>query len=962
LHIELFGAGHVQIGGEALPPLKYRKEFWLLAYLALHSDRDLDRDAVAALFWPDNEEELARYYLRRSLSHLRRALGPEAHRLLTPAPRTLRLDLTDAFCDVVVFDHAVTSAAPGSLEQAVAWYRGPLLPGCPDAWVVLERQRREHGYLEALETLAQRESERGEAVAASRLLRLLITADPYRESAVCSLMQALADSGDRAAMQQVYQDLRRALRRDLNIDPAPETQALYQSLHERAPQPVVLPPAAMPSGPPRRLPVPLSNLIGREQELEEVCGWLGKNRLVTLAGTGGVGKTRLSLAAAVRVIGSFADGVWFVDLAPLNDPAFVTQALLRLFDLREEPHTMPEEILERTLSSRALLLVLDNCEHLLEASASLTDRLLSACPGLKVLATSREALGLAGEHLYRVPSLSLPPAGQPNVEKSPFTLLEYEAVRLFVERARQSNSSFQLTRRNAALVVQICHRLDGIPLAIEMAAARLKALSAAQIAARLEDRFRLLTGGSRAALPRQRTLQAAIDWSHDLLTEEERILFRRLSVFAGGWSLEAAEAVCTGEDGAERFPPNPGPPGISRLPPAFFPEAVLDLLTHLVEKSLVVFEAPVEGAERYRMLESIRQYGAERLAEAGETEASYHRHGDFFLSFTEAAGKQLAGADQSRWFARLDADHDNLRAVMEGENRETGLRIAGALRRFWEIRGHYREARLRLKAVLDATAGESFPLARSNALNAAGMFARIQGDYASARTLHEECLAISREIGNNAGIVNSLGNLGIVAYDLGDYGSARTLQEECLERCRQIGSHEGTASALHNLSNVAQAQDDYAYARTLIEESIEMSREAGDGWSVAASHNALGNLAFRAGDYASARRLLAECLTMMWELGDKEIIVACLSMFAVIAMTETHADIAVRLWSAVSSLREAMGSPLPPSIREHREAEIAAAREALGEEAFHRAWQEGTAMTMEQSIAYAVSQANEEGK
>lgn len=552
LTLRLLRGCDVLVHGKPLPPLRYRRDLWLLMLLVLRHEREVAREELAALLWPDAEERLALYYLRRSLSNLRHALGSEAHRLLTPSPRTLRLDLSDADCDLLAFDAAIAEGKKGRqihhssfLEKAVALYRGSLLPDCLEEWVLTERMAREQAYFAALERLAQIAQENKEPVAAVHWLRLLLAADPYRESACHALMQALADCGDMAAVTQVYRDLRLLLRRDLNAEPAAETQALYRHLQTRETRPATF---SLVSDAPvelsRRLPVPLTDLIGREEEREEVCGWLNKNRLVTLVGAGGVGKTRLALAVAEQMSGQFADGVWFVDLAPVNDPALLTQTVLRTLSLREASHSTAEEMLEQALAARTLLLVLDNCEHLLQACAEFTHRLLSARTGLRILATSREALGLTGEQVYRVPSLALPPLEQIEREKAASSLLEYDAVRLFVERARQVNPSFRLHRDNAALIVETCHRLDGIPLAMEMAAARVKSLSMAQIAARLDDRFHLLTGGSRASLPRQRTLQAAVDWSFDLLTDQERALFRRVSVFAGNWSLEAAEAVC----------------------------------------------------------------------------------------------------------------------------------------------------------------------------------------------------------------------------------------------------------------------------------------------------------------------------------------------------------------------------------------------------------------------------------
>jgi DNA-binding SARP family transcriptional activator len=416
LTLRLFGACEVTVQGRPLPPLRYRKDLWLLALLALRHDREVARVGLAALFWPDAEESQARYYLRRSLSNLRRALGSEARRLLAPTPRTVRLDLSDADCDVLAYDAALAQAAASAapeelLQQAIALHRGPLLPDCLEEWALTERNQREQSYFAALERLAQITRERGEPAAAVRWLRPLVAADPYRESAACSLLRALADSGDRAAMQQVYHELRLRLRSDLNAAPAPETEVLYQQLNLREAQPPVglsTVPVSIPVSQ-RHLPVPLTDLIGRELEIEEVVERLGRSRLVTLFGTGGVGKTRLAIAVAERVLPLFSDGVWFVDLAPLTEASLVAAATARALGLPEEEGRPSEERLTEALTARALLLVLDNCEHVLEACAALATHLLSNCPGLRVLATSRHVLRVEGEQVYPVPSLALPP-------------------------------------------------------------------------------------------------------------------------------------------------------------------------------------------------------------------------------------------------------------------------------------------------------------------------------------------------------------------------------------------------------------------------------------------------------------------------------------------------------------------------------------------------------------------------
>lgn len=858
-------------------------------------------------------------------------------------------------------------------------YRGALLPDCQEEWVLPERKTYEQAYLNALETLAAHATADGQSTDAVHWLRLLLATDPYRESACCALMQALSVAGDHAAVTQVYRDLRLVLRRDLNTDPAPKTQALYRNLLAHETRSAILPSASpAPAGPPRRLPVPLTDLIGREEEIEEVGGWLGTNRLVTLVGTGGVGKTRLSLAVAERVIAQFPDGVWFVDLAPLSDSALLAQTLLRTLDLHEESSRTPEETLEQALSSRIMLLVMDNCEHLVEACTSLTHRLLSTCSDLRVLATSREALGLTDEYLYRVPSLALPPQGQPNVEKATSSLLEYEAVRLFVERARQANTSFQLNRSNAGAVVQICQRLDGIPLAIEMATARVKSLSVAHIAARLEDRFHLLTGGSRAALPRQRTLQATIDWSYDLLSEAERALFRRLCVFAGGWSLEAAEAVCAGA-GVEAG-------------------EVLNVLIHLVEKSLVIFEEPVEGRARYHMLESLRQYGVERLAEAGETEALNHRHRDFFLQWVEEVEPHFYGPEQSTWYATVEKEYANLRVALESYQKEEAadraLRLTGALSAFWDVRGYFKEG-LSHQITALSLAGAVGTKARARVLLAAGQLSVRQSDHALARTLIEECLMIRRELGDKHGVVGALNECASVALHLGHHGLVRSHCEEsllisqelgdkrgtigafnilgqlsihegdhalarsCFEKClaiqRELRDPRGIAGSLGGLATAAYALGDYAQARAFCEESLEISQQLGDKLAIEHTFFTLGNVACADGDYGRASTWYKECLALRWELRNLFHIVQSLADFANLAGRQGQHERAARLLGAAKALCQTLGISPPVADSEEYARTIDTAGVALDKEAITAAWEKGRAMSLEQMVEYALS-------
>jgi predicted ATPase/class 3 adenylate cyclase/Tfp pilus assembly protein PilF len=789
-----------------------------------------------------------------------------------------------------------------------------------------------------------------------------------------------------------------------------DPEEVFQLCHPRLPD--AFPPLLSPQAPRHNLSAMQTGLIGRERELSEVLALLGTERLVTLTGTGGVGKTRLALAVAAEVVDQYPDGVWQVELAPRADPVMVPGAVARVLRLREEPGRSILSTVTDHLQNRALLLVLDNCEHLVGACAALVGTLLRAAPGLRVLATSREGLQVGGEQLYQVPSLAVPdPKHLPPRE----LVGSYEAVRLFVARARAQRREFVLDERNSLVVAMVCARLDGIPLAIELAAARAGTLPVEVIAARLDHSIKMLTGGPRDVLPRHQTLRATLDWSHDLLSRPEQVLLRRLAVFAGGWILEAAEQVCTGE--------------------AAECGDVLDLLSALVKKSLVLLEEAGSGP-RYRLLETVRQYAREQLEVAGETAQVGDQHLAWCLALAEEAEPALVGPEQEVWLVRLEAEHDNVRAALawarERAAGERGLRLAGALWRFWDMRGDLGEGRSWLEAAL-ASSGPAAPLARARALNGAGNLAEAQGDYRRALALHAEALAVRRALGDTLGIAGSLNNLGNVAYKQADYARAAALYEESLALKRELGDTLGMAVSLNNLGMVAWQQADYARAAALYEESLALRRELGDKEGIAGSRNNLGNVAYMQGDYARAAALvekslalqrelrdkegiahsftdlgmvaymqgdyaratarLEEGLILRRELGDKEGIAGSLNYLGMVAYLQgdfgratallheallLSRDIGAKrlmaegleglawvaavdgqsqqaawLGGAAERLRQALGVPLSPDFRLNHDQAVQALCAALGEDAFAVAWAAGQALALDQAIALA---------
>ncbi len=995
--IRLFGSFEIEVGGRILPAGASRKEQWLLALLLLRHGRLVERSWLASTLWPDSRR--SRVQLRDTLYDLRQALGSQGSRLFSPTVQTLQVDLTGADVDLLTFDAAVARGDSESLAIAVELYRGTLLEGCAEEWVFPEREAREQACLNALERLAKQALTRGEADISAGYLRRLICLDTLRESAICRLMEALAASGDHAEISQVYRVFRLRIWEELQIEPSAETTRLYQRLLERArrsvtvdamvrvsescesePRPPTYPVstaiAASPSSSLHCVPIPLSRLIGRESEREEIHNRFGSARLVTLTGAGGIGKTRLAISLCEERADLYSDGIWFVELAGLSDPFLVTQTVASTLGGLDSSGVPVLQSVTAFLKNKQALLVLDNCEHLLEACAQLAAHLLKQCPALHIMATSREGLGLTGEALWRVLPLPLPaPQELARLDKDRLSLLlSYEAIQLFVERAHDANSEFIVTPGNLNTIARICRRLDGIPLALELAAARVKAMPADQIDARLDQRFRLLTAGSRSALPRQQTLRALIDWSYDILERPQKRLLAQLSVFAGGWTLEAAECVCSG-DGIEVH-------------------QVLDLLTSLVEKSLVVYEHR-EGKARYRLLETLREYSQDRLLESEVGEALRYRHLAFFLAFAEAAIPHLKSVGQAEWLELLEMEHDNLRSALKftlfnGGAANEGPRLCTALWRFWMTRGHLSEGLDWCKHVLEGPACPGPTRERADVLAAAGNLSLKRVDFASAGAYFEECLSIRRVIGDQVGIATSLNNLGMVVDSCGDHAaaiayfeeslaihresdyrsgmawalrnlgaiamtqgndvSARTYFEDCLAIFREIGERNGIAAALSCLGEISIAGSDHVSARVYLEECLSIFREIGEQSGIVVALIHLVPVTAHLGDTSSARAYREECLFMLKGVGDREWTVSVLRLFARDALLQNQYERAAMLWGAAQGMCET------PDTQYCYNKEVAACRQAMGETAFDVAFGNGRPMSIGDAIELALVQ------
>jgi non-specific serine/threonine protein kinase len=706
----------------------------------------------------------------------------------------------------------------------------------------------------------------------------------------------------------------------------------------------------------------VTGFVGREREAAEVDHLLAEARLLTLTGAPGVGKTRLALEVAasrlgrlpgmtdqpggsVDTVGPMRDGVWLVELAPLTSPEQVPQAIAAVLGVRERPGTLLTDTLVEALRPCRLLLLLDNCEHLVEACASLADTLLRTCRRLQLLATSREALGITGETVFPVPVLSPPEAG-----------------RLFAARARAALPSFRVAEENAAALTQVCRRLDGIPLALELAAARVTALTPAQLAQRLDDCFRVLTVGRRTALPRQQTLRATLDWSHDLLSAPERVLLRRLAVFAGTWTLEAAEGVCA-DDGLAIT----GSRTATRAR-----DEILALLVQLVEKSLVAAEEQA-GSAVYRVLETIRQYGVEKMRAVGEEQTIRDRHLAWFAAVAEQAEEPLWSADQAAWLARLTADEENLRAALAWSTRtgdsvagsslpdpgavEAGLRLGGALWHFWNLHGRMSEGRARLARLLQTGLGT--PATRAKALHAAAYLAFVEGDAAESTRRAGEMLLLDRRVLHPFYFASAMVGQATGALLAGDAARATALCEEALAQCRQAGERRGMYYALYGLMEVSRAQGNTARAVALMEEAHGLTLEQGDSWSIAFALSIIGNLVLLQGDVARAETLQRESLALRQAIDDTVGLGRCLDSLGWVASARGQPVRAARLFGAAEALRERTGAaPHLPWRREH-ERWVTAAWAALDETAFSAAWAEGRALTLDGVLADLESDAGQ---
>jgi predicted ATPase/DNA-binding XRE family transcriptional regulator len=688
------------------------------------------------------------------------------------------------------------------------------------------------------------------------------------------------------------------------------------------------------------LPAQPGPLIGREREVSAVTDLLHREhvRVLTLTGPGGVGKTRLGVEVAARLQPAFADGVAWVPLAALTDSALAPSAIAQALGLGETGALSLEEVLTITLRDRRLLLLLDNYEQVMRAAPLVSD-LVTSCPQLKILVTSRAALGLRSEHEFPISPLPLPSVTR---HVSVLALAANPAVDLFLRRAQAVKPDFALTETNAAAVAAICRRLEGLPLALELAAARIRVLPPQSMLKRLDQRLSFLTGGAHDLPVRQRTMRETVAWSYDLLSSAEQLLFRQLAVFVGGCALSAIEAVHTAT----------GDPRMD----------VLNGIEALLRNNLLGLQETVDDEPRFMMLETFREYGLELLAASREAEDLRARHASYYLAFAEEAAGQFYSPATGLWLVRLEQDHDNLRAALrwcvDGRRAEMGLRLAGALWSFWYIRGYATEGRAHLAALLSLPEAATMGAPRADALLGAGQLAHTQGAYMAARVLLGESLALYRTMGDERGTASALLAGGFVARVQEEYDTARALLEEGLALARANGYTFITAAALHHLGMItADVQEDYAAARRLLEESLELYRTLAAPRFVALLLLSLGDVARAEGDYVRARALLQEGLTRMIEVGEQLGLHGALDSVAHLSESAGQAARAVRLAAAAARLRATSGTRSWPVVERSRARWLASARETLGERAFQSAEAEGQALTREQAVAEALNMA-----
>jgi predicted ATPase/DNA-binding SARP family transcriptional activator len=997
----------------------------MLVYLA-STAKSHAREVLADLFWSESSQLQAMSNLRDVLSSLRKYLDPYLD--ITRYSVTLNPD-AEVWLDVNELESALALIHEGAgdliaktvevLENALGLYQSDFLDGFLvrgargfEEWLVTERERIRLRALDALFSLINFHLNATNFKNGIHYARRALELEPLMEAGHQQLMRLLDYSGRSSEALIQYEKCREILSHELGVEPSAETQELYSCLLKGEKLPGM--PATHNI---HNLPLPLSGLIGREDDLSRIAAILENPdpRLLTLIGVGGIGKTRLGFHAAAAGLDFFLDGVWLVELAAFTEAEILPDHIAAVFGVTAQEARGGlgvSDILVDYLKHKKLLLFLDNCEHIIEACAWFVEAVIKGCPQVKVLATSREAFGIPGEQLFQVLPLAAPPDCAQLYDPQ-----EYPAVRLFVERAASTRSRFDFTTENADVLADICRQLDGIPLAVELAAARVRILSLNQIAERLHDRFQLLTGGPRTALPRHQTLQATMDWSYNLLSEPERCLLRRLTIFSGGWTLEAAEEMGCFD-------------GVTR-------SQILDLLTQLVDKSLVGVEER-GSSMRYGMLETVRQYGKVKLSEEGDNDKARRRHANYFAHLAEQADEGLRDHRQIDSLELLDTEHDNLRSALRWsiENGEANLafRLVGALGWYWFMRGHWVEARRSLSKALDVrqdanpvlcakaiyraggmelirgnlvgtvepveeaaavcreagdieglawclnllgqgwtwnredyqTAGplltKSIDLFRSLendwgvawSLRYSGQVIELLGDYERGKAIQEESLLSFEKIGDSWNSAHSLYLLGVSAYGNNDFNVAKTAYEGCLVKCELVEDKVMKAHALGGLAQLALVKDELKKAEMLFHNAIEAFQKIGDENCAAVAKRDLAEVKLRQGDFGQSAHLLSESLRSYESLASADRKVLVIERFASLAVAMGLGERAARLLAVSKSHFGEGDSQLPPVCRDQHSKLVVSTRKILGDEAYEKFFAEGAEMSLQEAIDYAL--------
>ena len=951
LLIQLLGEFRLVLGETPITGVSSPRSQSLLAFLVLHRQAPQSRQLIAYRLWPGSTEAQARTNLRNLVHTLRQAL-PEPDRWIDAYSSTIQWRPDSSFTlDVAEFESAVAAArSVDEWRRAVSLYSGDLLPQCYDDWIQIERDRLAQKFSSALEQLTLALEEAGDYASALESAERLMRAEPLREETYRLLMRLHARTGDRLGVARMFKRCCGVLQRELGVEPSPETCQVYERMLESSP------PAHDDKRPPEtaaarltNLPTQLTNFVGREREKAMVQQLVAEHRLVTLTGTGGMGKTRLALQVAEGLVDAYPHGVWWVDLAPLTDSALVAQYIVSALGVHEVPGRPVLDALVHHVRDKSLLLLLDNCEHMVEAVGQLASVLLRAAPGLRILATSRESLRAEGEMTWRVPSMACPQRAEltgPSGDGAAASIaLRYDAVRLFRDRAVAALPTFTMTDETSVTVSRICTRLDGIPLGIELAAARIRLLTLRQIAARLDDCIHLLGAGSRTDR-RHETLQAAMDWSYGLLSEKEQLLLARLAVFAGGFTLEAVEGVCSLKDEGRGTKDVREDFFSLAQGVGFYPSEILDLLSSLQDKSLVEVERRA-GEARSRLLEPVRQFALAKLVERGEYDLLRTRHLEFFARMAEQAELQFYGAAQLQWFKQLDRETDNIRTALEcaqgcpdGGRATMGLRLAGSLMWYWYARGYWTEVRSRLTTLLAAPEAAHDDVARAKGLLAAGLISLFQDDRAAAGLTLNELRAIAARLGPEqapllaliqgcaayalmtenptaarkmadassamaARLPDPMGKwlrgftclpLGRIAQQAGDYREAREAFEAGLGLFSQVGDVLFRGVLLGYCSSLSYHEGDYAGARSFLAEAIRASRAIGHTRNTAYNLVQLGRLLMYEGEYDSACAAFEQALGLWLRLQDANLCAWTQCRLAAIATHQGALSKAARIY------------------------------------------------------------------